>query len=104
MSYETGWLAPDGTFFQCDVMDHIAVADELVEKFGYHDINCRNDDILMNHGWVHISISFFCHEFRIYWDKHLTELQKSFLKPYFEQDYMPIPAITKDEWEDENKF
>ena len=100
MKYETGWLGPDGTFVQCNTMEHIAVARNLVEKFGYQDFDISCDEVLMNHGWVHITISMlFGHEFHIYWAKHLTEVQKQFLRPYFEQDYMPISRTTRYDWE-----
>lgn len=105
MSYDTGWLAPDGTFIKCDVYDHIYVADKIVEDYGYQLSGFfPSDEILMHKGWVHITISMFMgHKFNIHWEKPLTDYQKNFLKPYFEQDYMPIGKITLMAWEEENK-
>lgn len=105
-SYEnlkTGWLAPDGSFFPCYSYDHAEEAREIVTKLGYSTIEYPHaDDNLMAHGWCYIGISsFFCHEWRIGWNKFLTDLQKNFLKPYFESD-LPVNDFAKMRWEREN--
>lgn len=103
MDYKTGWLAPDGTFFPCETYEHIYWAREIVEKYHYQSMSEPADEILMNKGWVQISISMLLgHKFVIYWDKHLTDYQKNFLKPYFEQAYMSINESTLWAWEEEN--
>lgn len=98
-----GWLGPDGIFFECHNGDHVAVADYIVERYGYpHSLpNAVDvDDVLLNKGWVHITVSsFFSHEWHIYWNKPLTEYQKNFLKPYFEDGEIPVSEAAKACWE-----
>ena len=112
MRYEeldTGWLAPDGSFFKCHSYDHIAEAREIVDKLGYSDISPEGkrihaDDNLMSHGWCYIGIScFMCHEWRIGWNKFLTEYQKQFLKPYFEESDLPVNEFAVMKWERETE-
>lgn len=101
---ELGWLDINGIFYPCDLYDHIFVASQLVRDYNYNfDPGDSEDEVLMRHGWVHITRSVFDYELRIYWDKHLTNAQKNFLKEYFEQDDFPISKICKYEWEEENK-
>lgn len=78
-----GWLSRS-EFYPCDIMDHVWEAERLCREYGYVSVNSRPDDVLMDHGWVHITRSAFSGEYRIYWDKHLNEYQKSFLRPYME--------------------
>ena len=98
---KTGWLSPTGEWFPCPIYDHIYVARWLSGE------DRRADDVLINRGWVKISISQLGRkEWRIYWHYRLglTPEQKQFLKPYFEPDSdFPIDALTRDYWEDENK-
>lgn len=109
MRYEelnTGWLAPDGSFFECCSYDHVSTARELVDKFGYPDIvdlqRIPADDNLMNHGWCYIGISsFLSHEWRVGWNKFLTENQKRFLKPYFEESDLPVNEFAVMRWKRE---
>lgn len=113
MKYEelsTGWLAPDGSFFECHSYDHVAKAEEIIDKFGYLDISSDGerihaDDNLMSRGWCYIGISsFMCHEWRIGWDKFLTEYQKQFLMPYFKESYLPVNELSIMRWEQETEF
>ena len=30
---DTGWLAPNGDFYPCDYMEHLATADELIGEW-----------------------------------------------------------------------
>ena len=84
----TGWLAPDGDLYECDIYDHIETAANICHKFGYEQSGAL-DDILLKHSWVHISFSFAPYRrFYIEWDKFLTEPQKQFLKPYFEEAFV----------------
>ncbi len=91
-----GWLSPNGELIKCDFMDHSKVADELVEKYKYPSTRedyYRSDDVLMRNGWVHITMSMFNHKLHIYWDKYLTDLQKIYLKPIFEDYKEDIDSI-----------
>jgi hypothetical protein len=101
---QTGWLAPNGDFYPCETFEHIAVAEELVDKLDIHiGLKYHADDILMESGWVKITRSLLgVKEQNIFWDKFLTEYQKKFLKPYFEENDELIGAIAIMRWEYEN--
>lgn len=106
MDYEelkTGWLSPGGDFFPCYSYDHEEEARKIVDKFGYPEIeNSHADDNLMSHGWAYVGISdFMCHEWRIGWEKFLTEPQKQFLRPYFEESNLPVNDLAVWKWERE---
>lgn len=100
---KTGWLAPDGTFIYCKTQDHFYMANEIAEKYGYlQPLGISVDDLIMNYGWVHISIStFLSHEWHIWWNKPLTEYQKNFLRPYFEESEIPVSIGAQACWERE---
>lgn len=95
--------------FKCHSYDHIAKAKEIVDKLGYSYIGPEGkrvhaDDNLMAHGWCYIGIScFMYHEWRIGWEKFLTEYQKQFLKPYFEESDLPVNDFAVMKWEQETE-
>lgn len=106
--FKTGWLSPSGEFFQCSCFDHVPTANRIVEQYGYPAINTdgeilHSDDILLAHGWVHISISdfLFGHEWRVNWgwNRFLTDSQKAVLCPYF--DLLRINDMDRTRWESE---
>ena len=77
---KTGWLSPTGEWFPCEVYDHIYVARRLA------DTTIRADEVLINRGWVQISISQLGRkEWRIYWHRHihLSPEQKKFFRTIF---------------------
>lgn len=101
--YSCGWLAPDGFFTQCPWCDHIASADEIVaEKFPDLEFkwDTHADDVLLDHGYVKISMSIMMGDYFITWDfdKHLTNAQKEFLKPYFESGDIEVDEFCVREW------
>lgn len=107
---ECGWLSPDGTLYCCNWGDHIAVAGDLVEAFGYVrklDEHLRlpaSDDVLLENRWAHITLSLIgMKEWRIYWYRSLTDSQKTFLKPYFE-DEIPVPSYIMRQWKNETEI
>lgn len=103
-----GWLSPEGEFIQCQHYDHTSVANDILNRldnrtsyFQYH----RPDDKLLELGWVHISIDILGkRELVIYWNKFLTEIQKEFLKPYFETTLIDVSFSCKAKWEKENEI
>jgi len=104
---KTGWLSPDGELYECSSYDHVSTAHEIIDRFNIAcglDDKLRtipDDDILLQHGWVYIGIScFLCHEWRIGWTKFLTEYQKEFLRPYFE-DEIKVNSLAVDRWNTE---
>ena len=81
-----GWLAPDGTHFNCSRYEHGDLAVKLLEE--YYRINTYEmkslvcDDMLINMGWCRIGFSsFISHGYTIQanWNR-LSETQKLFIK------------------------
>ena len=83
----TGWLSPEGKFYECGYMEHLSFCDDIVHD--RYKINSKNnEEFLENHGWVKISMTtYISHELHILWKmgNHLTEKQKEFLLFYYEQ-------------------
>lgn len=95
---ETGWLSPNGTFTQCSVYDHIRAAYEIL---GID--TSRPDEKLHDAGYAEITISQLgVKEWRVYWKNFLTEEQKNFLKPYFEDEDRSMAYVSKMRWDKEN--
>lgn len=93
---QTGWLSPTGEFIECDVYNHIYVARQLTHD-GYHA-----DDILLKRGYVQISRSLMGNrEQAIFYDlRHtLTPEQVRFLRPYFEENDIPVSEVARQRWE-----
>ena len=82
----TGWLAPDGSFYQTGTMEHLAYARELMTQYYKHDGYVPNeDDVLLKHGWCKITImTFLAHGYYFVWKRHLTAEQKAAIKPIYE--------------------
>lgn len=103
----TGWLSPDGELYECSSYDHMTEARKIVKKFSYPPTSSQRyswnaDDTLMAKRWVYIGISSLGErEWRIRWSGFLTESQKRFLKPYFEDKYMPVNENSKTRYEEE---
>ena len=92
---KTGWLSPTGEFIECNVCDHIDIARKLTGE-GYDA-----DDILLRGGYVKISRSFMgMREQTIYYDVHhiLTPEQIRFLRPYFEENDIPMDNLAQMRW------
>jgi hypothetical protein len=96
---DCGWLSPSGQFTQCEPYEHIAVAEELVDG----KVPCiAADEYLLDHGWVKIYRESFCgHKWLVDWRGFLSEPQKSFLRPIFEDAQNDIYIYCRDCWEDE---
>ena len=101
MDLALGWLSPTGDFYECEEYDHIWKAKELIEAYGYDYDKNNNwaDDVIMSHGWVHITMSRLSNELMIFWDKPLTSAQKDFLLPYFDEPN--VSGMSKIDWEEE---
>ena len=85
----TGWLAPDGTFFPCELYEHISTAYELLDRLHLESDTEKDlfapDNVLLDRGWIHISLSLMGQrEWQIFGKKGATEEQKVFLRPYFD--------------------
>lgn len=77
----TGWLSPTGEFIKTNEYEHYKIANDLVERFQYwYDCNKHVDTTLLKFGWVQISISRPDNKYRIYFDCHLTDYQKNWIK------------------------
>ena len=83
IEFKLGWLSPDGELVECNSFDHISSACEI----------CGNapDDVLLAHGWLHLTYSMLDHEYRIYYayfnHVRLTEAQKAYIRPFKEMGY-----------------
>ena len=106
---EIGWLAPDGTMYECATMEHNVVAEKLAEKIGWHELDenfnrITADDFLIKNGWVHITRQMiFGHNYLFLHEKHYTEAQKNWLRPKIEENWEDIDPLDKWDWEEENK-
>ena len=67
-----GWLDPDGTFHECDYMEHINMAYDL---YGTYDT-----ELLAKQGIVHIFWNPINNEPDYYIDKCLTDIQIKWLE------------------------
>lgn len=97
-----GWLSPSGELVECCSYDHIAAAKEIADTRGMAAA-WHPDDALMGAGWAYIGLSSFgTRELRIGWGKFLTDYQKNFLKPYFENEFIPVNGVAMMRWAEEN--
>lgn len=98
-----GWLSPSGEFTEVHYGDHVAVADKILMKMDKFFEVGPSDDKLLNLGWVKITVSLLGKkEQRIYWNKFLTEEQKNFLRPYFEENDLSVNKYEKIRFDKEN--
>ena len=99
---EMGWLSPEGELIEAGYMDHISIADKIVEQ-RYLTLYLEDgapDGWLIDHGWVHISrLIMFEHKYIIMWyfHGHLTQAQKDWLKPRVEQNWNLIENYCKND-------
>ena len=98
-----GWLAPDGTFCPCGWGSHVTMAESICKQRGFSFSSKSADDVLMEHGYVHLTQSFLTGEYSFFWDRLLTTMQIAVLKPYFENSDLPISKSTQMEWEFETR-
>lgn len=92
---QTGWLSPTGEFTPCDVYDHVDAAREITKE-GYDA-----DQILLKRGYVQISRSAMGkREQKVYYDIYhtLTPEQVRFLRPYFEENDVPMDEVAQYRW------
>ncbi len=98
---ETGWLSPNGDFYPCGVYEHLSCARKILND----EYANRADEKLQDSGFAEITISQLgVKEWRVYWKNFLTEQQKNFLKPYFENEVFPMDDMVKMRWERENDY
>ena len=94
-----GWLLPSGEFAECEPYEHLAVARELVKDRAPY---ATADEYLLDHGAVKIYRESFCgHQWHVNRRGFLSEPQKRFLRPIFEDPDNDIYAYCRKEWEDE---
>ena len=85
---ETGWLSPSGEFIECEPRNHLSIADDIAQNLNISNADCCSDDVLLEHGWIRISIlSFFERGFCF---SHLKETasenQRIFLRDFYERN------------------
>lgn len=97
---ECGWLSWPGKFTACKPYDHLAIAEELANGMALYSVA---DDYLLDHGYVKIYRESFCgHKWFIAWRGFLSEAQKSYLRPIFEDAQNDIHVHCRECWENEN--
>ncbi len=82
-----GWLSPEGKLYVCDFMEHISLADQLADKYeDYKPTHFRADDFLMEHNWIHITMTMFLgHGYSILYYEHPKPEQIRYLSPLLEE-------------------
>ena len=107
--FKLGWLSPDGELVECNSFDHISSASEICDKIGYSYTNARGnapDDVLLAHGWLHLTFSLLDHEYRIYYayfnHVRLTEAQKAYIPPFKEMGYT-FGDLFETTWEEDDE-
>lgn len=59
-------------------------------------------DVLLKHGWVHVTVSLLGNrEWCIWWENRLTDYQKNYLRPYFEESEIQPSFGSLCKWESE---
>lgn len=84
-----GWLAPDGSFFECKYYEHVSKAEEIIELLGIDEcsIYVPVDDFLFKLGYTKIcQSSLGDKQYIVYWDKRLTPYQRYYLEDYFDNE------------------
>ena len=103
--FQTGWLGPTGELVPCEAYEHLSVAEIICERAGYNVmVPIPLDELLLNHGWVHITTlwtrtsgtSYF-----VDWRRPLTPEQKQALIPLFGEGHCPIMPGSRAHWEHE---
>ena len=86
---QTGWLSPTGEWHPCETYEHTSYASRVLNS---------SESRLENTGWVKITRSAMgIREQKIYWDlRHtLTPEQVRFLRPYIEENDIPVDELVK---------
>ena len=100
----TGWLAPSGLLYECEIYEHYYLASKIIHDFNYSFNSTESDeDLLLECGWARITRSLMSGEYVIYWDNFLTDYQKNCLKPYFEDNTIKISKTCRLDFEEEMK-
>lgn len=84
---DTGWLAPNGDWYPCDYMEHLALADDLWKLMH----NVWEPDVeqkLLEMGWCKIyCVNYLEHGFVFNCNRHLTPEQIHVIKPIVEDNW-----------------
>jgi len=69
----SGWLSPDGDFYPCEKLGHLALTQELKNNVFKNELKINDDYYLEKVGWIKIS------QLRIYGIKCFTIQQIDFI-------------------------
>ena len=90
---DTGWLAPNGDWYPCDYMEHLALADDLWKSMGQAwvpDVEQK----LLEMDWVEVQLVRFDRPYYFFhWDYehgHLTPEQVRVIKSVVENNWSMI--------------
>lgn len=103
--HKIGWLDPTGAMIECSYLDHLQAAKDLVDLYHYpNPDHLQADDVLLAHGWVHITRSVLGQpKYQIWWANILTEYQKYYLRPYFDENEAKVSFENLCKWEAEQE-
>ena len=87
----TGWLSPSGEFIQCESYAHIATAERIASqlKLNSTGVRIRDDDILINNGWIKIVFKRFMdfgYDISFSWHVPHSDIQINMIKSFAERE------------------
>ena len=85
----TGWLSPDAEFIECEWWEHEIIAEDIANKLGIRDENIPSDELLIEHGWIRISMLTTIDIGMVFgksWRHFATDQQKIYLRKIFDED------------------
>lgn len=82
-----GWLAPDGSLIECKDHAHLDEARSILKHFGIANDDWRPDQVLINRGWIRISLMTYGDTGLTFWGSdHITPFQRMALETIANQE------------------
>lgn len=99
---DTGWLAPNGDWYLCDYMEHLALADDLWHlMYSQWEPSCER--MLLDMGWCEIHcVTYLEHGFLFNFKRHLTPEQIRVIRPVVENNWDRL--IKSSKWDLKEEF
>ena len=95
---DTGWLAPNGDWYPCGYMEHLALADDLIGEWSPH-----SEQTLLDLGWCEIHcVTYLEHGFLFNFKRHLTDEQIQVIRPVVEDNWDRL--IKSSKWDLKEEF
>lgn len=88
-----GMMDPEGRFYPCDYMEHMKLADEIIEEMsGAASVALDPEKELKLNGWL--SIHMLDYHFMFLWEGNLTPEQIRVIKPIVESDSERVDRVS----------